>query len=83
MPGTILGAFALDYMGPKRTLCWALGVQSVFGFVLAGTYPMLKNHIAGFAIMYGVFLSLGEFGVGFCLLKFVFRKVLIIIWIAR
>lgn len=65
MPGTILGAFVVDRLGPKQTLIWALGVQSVFGFILAGTYPMLKKHIAGFAIMYGVFLSLGEFGVCF------------------
>lgn len=66
MPGTILGAFAADYLGPKRTLCWGLATQAVFGFILAGTYPLLKNHVAGFAIMYGVFLSLGEFGVGRC-----------------
>ncbi|GJJ08254.1 hypothetical protein Clacol_002464 [Clathrus columnatus] len=66
MPGTILGAFAVDYLGPKKTLCWGLGIQGVVGFILAGTYPMLKNHVAGFAIMYGVFLSLGEFGPGNC-----------------
>lgn len=64
LPGTILGAFAADYIGPKRTLCWGLGIQAVFGFVLAGTYPMLKNHVAGFAIMYGIFLSFGVFSSG-------------------
>lgn len=65
LPGTILGAFAADYIGPKRTLCWGLGIQAVFGFVLAGTYPMLKNHVAGFAVMYGIFLSFGVFSVSF------------------
>ncbi|KIJ42492.1 hypothetical protein M422DRAFT_31288 [Sphaerobolus stellatus SS14] len=67
MPGTLIGAFVVDWLGPKYTMITGLLLQSLFGFFMSGFYPSLKNHIAGFAIMYGIFLSWGEFGPGNCL----------------
>lgn len=42
--------------------------QSVVGFIIGGLYEPLTNHIAAFAVMYGIFLSLGELGPGNCVI---------------
>jgi uncharacterized membrane protein YeaQ/YmgE (transglycosylase-associated protein family) len=41
--------------------------QATVGFIMSGLYVPLTNHIAGFAVLYGIFLSLGELGPGNCL----------------
>ncbi|KAG6063120.1 hypothetical protein E4U32_001632 [Claviceps aff. humidiphila group G2b] len=64
LPGTILGAFVSDWIGPKYTLIGGVVVQSLVGYIMAGVYGSIKNHIAGFAILYGIFLTLGELGPG-------------------
>ncbi|KAJ7116458.1 MFS Git1p-related glycerophosphoinositol and glycerophosphocholine permease [Mycena epipterygia] len=64
MPGTIVGAFVVDYLGPKWTMIIGLLLQAVFGFIMSGLYETLKKHIAGFAVIYGLFLCFGEFGPG-------------------
>lgn len=66
MPGTIIGSFFVDRLGPRYTMIIGLVMQSIFGFFLSGFYPQLKHHVAGFAVMYGIFLSWGEFGTGIC-----------------
>ncbi|KAI0690379.1 major facilitator superfamily domain-containing protein [Cytidiella melzeri] len=67
MPGTIIGAFVVDYLGPKWTMITGLLCQSVIGFIMSGLYTHLTNHIGAFAVVYGIFLSFGEFGPGNCL----------------
>ncbi|KAI0059261.1 MFS general substrate transporter [Artomyces pyxidatus] len=67
MPGTIGGAFVVDYLGPKYTMIAGLVLQAIFGFIMSGAYVELKKHIAGFAVIYGIFLSFGELGPGNCL----------------
>jgi len=67
MPGTIIGAFVVDYLGPKWTMITGLLFQAFFGFIMSGLYEQLKKHIAGFAVIYGIFLCFGEFGPGNCL----------------
>ncbi|KAI9508538.1 major facilitator superfamily domain-containing protein [Russula earlei] len=67
MPGTIGGAFIVDYVGPKNTMIIGLLLQSVFGFIMSGLYVQLKKKIAAFAVIYGIFLSFGELGPGNCL----------------
>ena len=86
MPGTIIGAYIVDYLGPKNTMvcpslpivsCYhilknasqVLGLvsQAVVGFIMSGLYNLLVSHIAAFAVVYGLFLSLGEVGPGNCL----------------
>lgn len=67
IPGTVLGAFFIDYIGPKNTMIFGLLSQAVIGFIMSGLYSPLTNHIAAFAVVYGIFLSLGELGPGNCL----------------
>ncbi|KAE8225809.1 hypothetical protein CF319_g1500 [Tilletia indica] len=64
IPGTLLGALVNDRLGPKYTMILGLLLQAVFGFALSGGYSNLKNHIGGFVVLYGLFLSAGEFGPG-------------------
>ncbi|KAJ7746361.1 major facilitator superfamily domain-containing protein [Mycena metata] len=64
MPGTIGGAFIVDYLGPKYTMILGLLLQALFGFIMSGLYSTLRKHIAGFAVIYGIFLCFGELGPG-------------------
>ncbi|KAF2713402.1 MFS general substrate transporter [Pleomassaria siparia CBS 279.74] len=68
MPGCLAGAFVADLpsMGPKKTLTIGVWLQSIIGFIMAGCYPYLNKpeNVAGFVVVYGVFLALGEFGPG-------------------
>ncbi|EIW73646.1 hypothetical protein TREMEDRAFT_42464 [Tremella mesenterica DSM 1558] len=68
IPGTVIGAFVVDWLGPKYCMIFGLIMQAIFGFFLSGFYHhLVPNHVAGFAIMYGIFLSFGELGPGNCL----------------
>lgn len=64
MPGAILGALSADYIGPRLTIAIGTSLQAIVGFGMAAGYKTLKNHIAGFVVIYGVFTALGEFGPG-------------------
>lgn len=68
MPGCILGSFLADVprIGPKWTLVGGVILQGIVGFMMAGCYSWLKkpDKIAGFVVVYGVFLALGEVGAG-------------------
>lgn len=68
IPGCLAGAFVADLpsMGPKKTLFIGVMLQGIIGFIMAGCYPWLSEpkNIAGFVVVYGVFLMLGEFGPG-------------------
>ena len=64
IPGAIIGAWVADYLGPRKTLAIGVWLQAIVGFIMAGTYAKLSEHIAAFAVVYGVFLSLGELGPG-------------------
>lgn len=64
MPGTIIGAFIVDYMGPKYTMIFGLLMQAIIGFIMSGLYTTLKRNVGAFAVVYGIFLSFGEVGPG-------------------
>lgn len=64
LPGTTIGSFVSDKLGPKYTLVLGVTVQSIVGFIMAGVYGSISKHVAPFAIVYGIFLSLGELGPG-------------------
>ncbi len=66
LPGSILGAKASDWIGPRYCLIIGVGLQAIIGFIMAGDYHNLSQpHMVGaFATVYGIFLSLGEFGPG-------------------
>lgn len=63
----MLGALILDFVKPKKMLIIFLILQGVIGFIMSGLYTQLSNHIAAFAVVYGLFLSFGEAGPGNCI----------------
>lgn len=66
LPGSILGAKASDWFGPRYCLIFGVLLQAIIGFIMAGNYSHLSQpHMVGaFTTVYGIFLSLGEFGPG-------------------
>lgn len=64
IPGSFLGAYAADYLGPRLTLTIGVGLQGIIGFCMAAKYETLSKHIAGFTVVFGIFTTLGEFGPG-------------------
>jgi len=66
LPGTIGGAFCIDYLGPKNTQIIGLLLQGVVGFIMSGAYRQLAKSPAAFTIVYGIFMTLGEFSTGNC-----------------
>ncbi|KAG7904119.1 hypothetical protein KL935_000258 [Ogataea polymorpha] len=64
IPGAFLGAIVADYLGPRLTLVIGVFCQAIIGFAMAGSLSTLKQHIAGFVVVYGIFMTFGEFGPG-------------------
>ncbi|KAI1764965.1 MFS general substrate transporter [Hypoxylon sp. FL1150] len=66
IPGTMIGAPISDRLGPRNTLILGQVLQAVVGFIMAGCYAKLSHPsvVGAFAVVYGVFLSLGELGPG-------------------
>jgi len=64
IPGAFLGAISTDYIGPRLTLTCAITLQAIVGYIMAGLYPTLEKHVGAFTVVYGIFLTLGEFGPG-------------------
>ncbi|KAL6365889.1 hypothetical protein LRP88_00471 [Fusarium phalaenopsidis] len=64
LPGTLIGAFVSDWIGPRYTLALGVTLQAIVGFIMAGVYPKISNHIAAFAVVFGIFQALGELGPG-------------------
>lgn len=62
----MLGSVYSDWVGPRYALASGVFAQAIVGFIMAGLYPHLAQpgNVAGFAVVYGIFLSLGEFGPG-------------------
>lgn len=64
IPGAFLGAIFADWWGPRNTLAIGLILQSALGYIMAGCLEHLRKHIAGFVVVYGIFMTLGEFSAG-------------------
>ena len=66
LPGAVLGAFVSDWIGPRYALTIGVFAQGIIGFIMSGLYGHLDTnaHVAGFVVVYGIFLSLGELGPG-------------------
>ncbi|KAI6155656.1 MFS Git1p-related glycerophosphoinositol and glycerophosphocholine permease, partial [Pisolithus tinctorius] len=67
IPGTVLGTFLIDYLGMKTTMIVGLLLQAIIGLSLGTINTPVTNHISTFAVVYGIFLALGEIGPGSCL----------------
>ncbi|KAI9732780.1 MAG: hypothetical protein M1834_003718 [Cirrosporium novae-zelandiae] len=66
LPGAIAGSFLSDMIGPRKCLAIFVAVQGIIGFIMAGCYKYLDTNanVAGFVVVYGIFLALGEIGPG-------------------
>jgi len=66
IPGTMLGAPVSDLIGPRYTLALGVSLQAIVGFIMAGCYTRLAQPgmVGAFAVVYGIFQSLGELGPG-------------------
>ncbi len=64
LPGTIIGAFVSDRLGPRYTMILGLAIQAVLAFVMGGAFGHLKQNFGGLVTVYGLFLAFGEFGPG-------------------
>lgn len=64
IPGSFVGGYVADVIGPRMTLFVGLVCQSVIGFGMTAGYLHLKNHIGAFVVVYGIFITMGEFGAG-------------------
>ncbi|KAK5942289.1 glycerophosphoinositol permease [Knufia obscura] len=66
IPGAFIGAFTSDWIGPKYALVAGVTAQGVVGFIMSGLYGYLNTpaHVAGFVVVYGIFLAVGEIGPG-------------------
>ena len=62
----MLGSVFSDWVGPRYALAIGVLAQALVGFIMAGLYPHLAKpeNVAAFAVVYGIFLSLGELGPG-------------------
>jgi MFS family permease len=62
----MLGSLFSDLVGPRYALVIGVTLQGLVGFLMAGLYPTLAkpSNVGGFAVVYGIFLSLGELGPG-------------------
>ncbi|KAJ5164307.1 Major facilitator superfamily domain general substrate transporter [Penicillium coprophilum] len=66
IPGSALGAFMSDWIGPRYTLAIGVGLQGIIGFIMAGCYKWLATpeNVAAFVVVFGIFSALGEMGPG-------------------
>lgn len=55
VPGSLIGAFMSDWLGPKNCLILGVTLQGTIGFIMTGIYKYLdtKAHVAGFVVIYG------------------------------
>ena len=55
IPGSALGAFSSDWIGPKNTLALGVGLQGIIGFIMSGCYKYLatSENVAAFVVVYG------------------------------
>jgi len=62
----MLGAPVSDLIGPRYALAGGVTLQAIVGFIMAGNYSKLAkpNMVGAFAVVYGIFQSLGELGPG-------------------
>ncbi|KAI6145283.1 glycerophosphodiester transporter [Pisolithus tinctorius] len=67
VPGTVFGTFLIDCFDLKTVMIVGLLLQAIVGFTMGTMCSLLSNHIAIFAVIYGIFLGLGEVGPGSCL----------------
>ncbi|KZT34751.1 MFS general substrate transporter, partial [Sistotremastrum suecicum HHB10207 ss-3] len=64
LPGCVLGAWSMDRIGRKKTQFLGFFLQAILGFILGGALGPIQKVFPLFVVLYGIFVSLGEFGPG-------------------
>ena len=64
LPGVILGAFLCDVLGRKNIMMIGFGGYLVFGLIIGCAYTQISSILPLFVVLYGVMLSIGNFGPG-------------------
>lgn len=56
MPGSLIGAFLSDWVGPRNALAIGVLLQGIVGFIMAGCYEYLATpkNVAAFVVVYGL-----------------------------
>ncbi|RPB08527.1 MFS general substrate transporter [Morchella conica CCBAS932] len=64
IPGSVAGAWFSERFGAQRVLATGVWAQAVVGGIIAASWSALKGNAGGLIVLYGLFISLGEFGPG-------------------
>ena len=64
LPGVIIGAVLCDVLGRKNIMMIGFGGYFVFGLIIGCAYSQISSILPLFVVLYGVMLSLGNFGPG-------------------
>jgi len=64
IPGCLVGGLVIDKLGRRNTQALGFAVQGVLGMILGGALGPIRNHLAAFVVLYGLFGAAAEFGPG-------------------
>lgn len=53
LPGSIVGSFVSDKLGPQKTLAIGIWCQAITGYIMASCFPKLKENSAAFICVFG------------------------------
>lgn len=59
LPGSGLGAWVSDWLGPRQTLAIGVLLQGIVGFIMSGCYEWLATpkNVGGFVVVYGYVMT--------------------------
>lgn len=68
MPGTLGGAFVVDYLGPKWCMITGLLLQAIIGFIMSGAYTQyvfvsIPPHMSQLNVLLSLVNHIGAFAV--------------------
>ena len=64
VPGVVVGAWLTNAIGRRWTGILGFAGYMVLGFIIAGLYTELSEHIAAFVVLYGLLQAFGHMGPG-------------------
>jgi len=64
LPGCLIGGLVIDRLGRRNTQMMGFFSQGVVGMILGGALAKIQTSVAGFSVIYGIFLSCAEAGPG-------------------
>ena len=64
LPGVIIGALLCDVLTRKQLMMIGFGGYLVLGLIIGNAYNQISNILPLFVVLYGIMLSMGNFGPG-------------------